>query len=50
MNLQFHVKRSVIAVACSGIRRGWGRTSERLFFFFFFQFLWGASKEMEKDS
>ena len=35
MNLQLHVKRSVIAVACSGIRRGWGRTSERLFYFFF---------------
>ena len=53
MNLQLHVKRSVIAVACSGIRRGWGRTSERLFFlnlkfFFFFQVLWGHQREWRK--
>ena len=45
MNLQLHVKRSVIAVVCSGIRRGWSRTSERLFFF---QFLRGHQREWRK--
>ena len=31
-------------MACSGIRRGWGRTSERLFFFF----LGGHQREWRK--
>ena len=39
MNLQLHVKRSVIAVACPGIRRG---DEHPKGFFFAFQFLGGG--------
>ena len=47
MNLQLHVKRSVIAVACPGIRRG-GGANIRKAFFFAFQFLGGGHQRRRR--